>query len=312
MSSGDEARRLSSQDLQLVQNLIEQCIQLHMSKNDAVTMLLRDARIQPSITELVWQRLEEENREFFNVYYIRLALKDQIKMFNELLKKQAELMQRAALMPVSNGCRMAQFQQNAGCYSIDQTGPSVRPDSLQPSMAPGLHYTNGGASTLQTPTTFGLSTPSRSNDFLSNTLDVQSSNSMRLMQGLNGGTIKTESVYPSESQIIFDTDGNVVETHSPMEDASVAAFSHLEANSQGLLGMDPSSFAHLGQIPKNFSFPDLSAYPHLLDNYPSSAFVSTDADNFLDHHDRVDITDENKKLETLSESYSVEDFGGSD
>jgi len=61
----------------------------------------------------VWQRLEEENQDFFEVYYIRLALKEQIKIFNDLLKKQAALMQQiqptgVAPMPVSNGCRMTQ------------------------------------------------------------------------------------------------------------------------------------------------------------------------------------------------------------
>lgn len=295
--SGGEVRRLSSQDLQMVQNLIENCIQLHMSKTDTVNVLSRDAKIQPGITELVWQRLEEENQDFFEVYYIRLALKDQIKIFNDLLKKQAALMQQiqptgVAPMPVSNGCRMTQFRQNAGCYAIDQAGPSVSPGSLQPAVSPSLPFSNG-ASSLQTPTAFDLSTQSRRVDFLPNTLNVQSSSSMRLMQGLNGGCVKTETGYPSESQIIFDANGNIVETHAPVEDASVAAFGHLDGSSQqlneALLGID-ASFGQLGQIPKNFSFPDLSAYPHLLDNYPSSAFEATDSNNFVDSRSRGEIT----------------------
>lgn len=303
----------------MVQNLIENCIQLHMSKMDTVNVLLRDAKIQPGITELVWQRLEEENQEFFEVYYIRLALKEQIKHFNELLKKQATLMQQMQAtgigpMPVSNGCRMTQFKQNAGCYAIDQAGPSISPESLQPTVAPSLSFSNG-ASSLQTPAAFDLSTHSRRIDFLPNTLNVQNSNSMRLMQGLNGGCIKTESGYSSESQILFNTDSSIVETHAPVEDASVAAFGNLEGSShqlnEALLGLD-TSFAQLGQIPKNFSFPDLSAYPHLLDNFASSAFGTTDSDNFVDSRNRGEITDENMKLEAISESYSIEDYGASD
>jgi len=156
-------------------------------------------------------------------------------------------------------------KQNAGCYAIDQAGPSVSPGSLQPAVAPSLPFSNG-ASSLQTPAAFDMSTQSRRIDFLPNTLNVQNSNSMRLMQGLNGGCVKTETGYPSESRIIFDANNNIVETHGPVEDASVAAFGHLDGSSQQLneelLGID-SSFGQLGQIPKNFSFPDLSAYPRM-------------------------------------------------
>ena len=55
---------------------------------------------------VVWQRLEEENQEFFEVYHIRLALKEQIQQFNELLKQQANMEKiqntRVTPMPVSN------------------------------------------------------------------------------------------------------------------------------------------------------------------------------------------------------------------
>ena len=62
---------------------------------------------------VVWQRLEEENQEFFQFYYIRLALKEQIIRFNELLKKQAGFMEQiqstgATHMGGSNGSHMAQ------------------------------------------------------------------------------------------------------------------------------------------------------------------------------------------------------------
>jgi len=156
-------------------------------------------------------------------------------------------------------------KQNAGCYAVDQAGPSVSPGSLQPAVSPSLPFSNG-ASSLQTPTAYDLSTQSRRIDFLPNALNVQSSSSLRLMQGLNGGCVKTETGYPSESPIIFNANSNIVETHAPVEDASVAAFGHLDGSSQqlneALLGID-SSFGQLGQIPKNFSFPDLSAYPRM-------------------------------------------------
>jgi uncharacterized protein (TIGR01589 family) len=47
-----------------VQNLIERCLQLYMNQKEVVETLSFNAKIEPSFTELVWQKLEEENREF--------------------------------------------------------------------------------------------------------------------------------------------------------------------------------------------------------------------------------------------------------
>lgn len=55
----------------------------------------------------VWQKLEEENREFFKAYRLRLIVKDQIELFNSLLERQVELMRHisagVASTPISNG-----------------------------------------------------------------------------------------------------------------------------------------------------------------------------------------------------------------
>lgn len=40
----------------------------------------------------VWQKLEEENREFFKAYYVRLMLMNQINAFNKLLEQQYQIM----------------------------------------------------------------------------------------------------------------------------------------------------------------------------------------------------------------------------
>jgi hypothetical protein len=40
----------------------------------------------------VWQKLEEENRDFFKAYYVRLMLMNQITAFNKLLEQQYEIM----------------------------------------------------------------------------------------------------------------------------------------------------------------------------------------------------------------------------
>lgn len=46
----------------------------------------------------VWQKLEEQNPEFFKAYYTRLKLKKQIVLFNHLLEQQVQLMQKMRLI----------------------------------------------------------------------------------------------------------------------------------------------------------------------------------------------------------------------
>jgi hypothetical protein len=48
----------------------------------------------------VWQKLEEQNPEFFKAYYTRLKLKKQIMLFNHLLEQQVQLMHKMRLFPV--------------------------------------------------------------------------------------------------------------------------------------------------------------------------------------------------------------------
>lgn len=64
ISNGD-TRKVSCEDIQLVQNLIERCLQLYMSQDEVIKTLLSQARIDPGFTSLVWQKLEEQNRDFF-------------------------------------------------------------------------------------------------------------------------------------------------------------------------------------------------------------------------------------------------------
>ncbi|KAF8396242.1 hypothetical protein HHK36_017857 [Tetracentron sinense] len=109
MSSG-EVRRVSCEDIQLVQNLIEQCLQLYMNKKEVVQTVLVQAKMDPVFTELVWQKLEEQNPEFFKAYHLRLMVRHHIMIFNNLLEKQVELLHTiypdgVASVPNSNGSR---------------------------------------------------------------------------------------------------------------------------------------------------------------------------------------------------------------
>ncbi|MBA0805215.1 hypothetical protein Gohar_004750 [Gossypium harknessii] len=101
-ASNNDGRKVSRQDIELVQNLIERCLQLYMTRDEVVKTLLTRARIDPGFTTLVglftiivysvWQKLEEENADFFSAYYVRLKLKKQIILFNHLLEHQYHLM----------------------------------------------------------------------------------------------------------------------------------------------------------------------------------------------------------------------------
>lgn len=92
--SSTRARKVSTHDIQLVQNLIERCLQLYMPQKEVVQTLQIQAKIEPGFTDLVWQKLEEQNPEFFRSYYTRLKLKDQIVMFNYLLEQQVQVVQK--------------------------------------------------------------------------------------------------------------------------------------------------------------------------------------------------------------------------
>ena len=59
-----------------------------------ISQLQQQFRIEPCFTQLVWQKLEEQNQEFFRAYYTRLKLKDQIVLFNHLLDEQVKMFDR--------------------------------------------------------------------------------------------------------------------------------------------------------------------------------------------------------------------------
>lgn len=323
MSTGP-ARRVSRQDIQLVQNLIERCLQLYMNQKEVVETLLAQAKIEPGFTELVWQKLEEENQDFFKAYYLRLMLKHQIVEFNELLEQQVQLMRQihptnVSSIPTSNGSHIPPLPQNSACYPSEHAGPALKPENMNQAVASGLPntFTNGGSSIhTSLHSAVEMSAPVRRIDAPPNMLSTQSSN-VGLIQGVNGVMIKREGGYSGNSPYIFGADGNVLEARPSIADASVASFSSVESTSQSLneplLDADSSTFGFLGQIPRNFSLSDLTAdfsqSSDILESYPRSPFLATDTENFLDSRERGEHQGDNKRLDTISEGLSFEDFG---
>ncbi|KAF7145719.1 hypothetical protein RHSIM_Rhsim04G0110700 [Rhododendron simsii] len=318
MSTG-EVRKVSLEDIQLVQNLIERCLQLYMSQKEVVDTLLVQAKIEPGFTELVWQKLEAENREFFKAYHLRLIVKDQITLFNRLLERQVELMHHisagVASTPISNGSHIQPLHQNSAGYTLDHTGPGLKSENICQPMGSSLPnaYANGGSSLRPCmQNAVDMSAHARRIDVSPSMMLAQSSN-VGMMQGMNGGMIKLEAGYGGSSRYMFGNGGNVLETRPVIGDPSVSSFSSVESNShplnESLLDVD-STFGFLGQIPRNFSLSDLTAdFSNNILDYSRSPFLAADTDSFLDPHVRGEYQGDNKRLDTISEGLSYEDFG---
>ena len=87
---------LCSLDIQLVQNLVERCLQLYMNQSEVVCILQKQAKIDPGFTALVWQKLEEQNPTFFEAYHARLRIQDQMIVFNQLVQRHFFLLPRVS------------------------------------------------------------------------------------------------------------------------------------------------------------------------------------------------------------------------
>ncbi|CAI9287676.1 unnamed protein product [Lactuca saligna] len=265
MSSG-EVKKVSPQDLQLVQNLIERCLQLYMSQKEVVSTLLHQAKIEPSFTELVWQKLEEENQDFFKAYHLRLIVKDQIMKFNKLLQAQADLMhQMSTSVPVSNGSHVPLLHQNPSCYSQDNNNNNTQTQQ-------GMKVENMNMNMNMQQSTVGQLS----------VLMTQNSN-MGIMQGMKSESGYTD-VDTDASSFLYNPANNVVERHP------IPSFISEESNQKHVIvneSMDASLFGFLGQIPRSFSLSDLTAdfsiSSDILDNYTKSPYLASDTD-FLNPH----------------------------
>lgn len=88
---------ISWEEIKIVQGLIEECAQQYMTQAEIIATLQTQANIQPSLTCLVWQKLEEQNADFFYAYNAMLRVKDQIVAFNYLVDQQGQLLEKLNL-----------------------------------------------------------------------------------------------------------------------------------------------------------------------------------------------------------------------
>ncbi|KAI3794839.1 hypothetical protein L1987_37479 [Smallanthus sonchifolius] len=89
------------QEMHMVKNLIEQCLLHYMNKEQVMDILYQKENIGYAFTKTVWEHLEQQNQEYFKNYYLRLAAKDQIIEFNNLLEKQAAMMNHKFNVPAT-------------------------------------------------------------------------------------------------------------------------------------------------------------------------------------------------------------------
>ncbi|GMH75398.1 hypothetical protein TrLO_g813 [Triparma laevis f. longispina] len=79
------------EELQTVKTYIEKCMQNYLTQAEIIAFLHHKKKIPPSITCLVWSKLEEQNSDFFYSYNVRLRLKDQVSAFNYLVSQQEKI-----------------------------------------------------------------------------------------------------------------------------------------------------------------------------------------------------------------------------
>lgn len=143
-------------------------------------------------------------------------------------------------------------QQNL-CYS---SAPHNIPSAAGPSSAP----LNSGMPPIEN---ISMGDPSldAGRMIMPTSLFSAQNSQMAMLHGMKGGKIKMEPAYSSNSEFTFCTD-SFSDSHSATGDVPIPAFSsaelHVQPLNEQLVDIDTSSFGILGQIPRNFSFSDLT------------------------------------------------------
>ncbi|OVA11431.1 Conserved hypothetical protein CHP01589 [Macleaya cordata] len=303
--SSNDSRKVSREDIELVQNLIERCLQLYMNRDEVVQTLLNRVRIEPRFTTLVWQKLEEENAEFFRAYYIRLKLKKQIILFNHLLAHQYHLMTyqmppKVPLAPIQNGIHPMPVNNLPMGYPVLQQPP------IPATGQPHLDSMSGGLSNCQVvngvpaPGNFHPIRVNSGNDSASNMAPIiPHSSAMSTMSemAVSPASVASSGHFPfTPSEISgMSVDTSALDTAFTSDVASSAG---LQLGPDCVAGNGRDSLRSLANIPWNFSLSDLTAdLSNLgdlgdLGNFPGSAFLPSDSDLLLDSPEHDDIVEE--------------------
>lgn len=152
--------------------------------------------------------------------------------------------------------------QNSSCCAPENTGKTLKQDSLQHLMRSSLpNVFSNSSSSLYTGThaIIELPTHARRIDAPSAMLSTQISN-MGLMQDINGNMLMSAAGFSGSSAYMFGAESSLLETCPTIWDT---AFNNAESSTQSLneplLDADISSFGLLGQLSLNISLPHLAA-----------------------------------------------------
>ncbi|MQL98752.1 hypothetical protein Taro_031466 [Colocasia esculenta] len=227
----------------------------------------------------IWQKLEDENGEFFKAYHVRLMLKNQITIFNQLIQKQVELMH--GVHPARDASVCLHVQQTPSCYTS-----TPRPDNVPFPLGPSSTLLNGAEppSFHSTAITDATSLREERVDLPMSLLPCQSPQ-ITMLHGMNGTTIKMEPTYSSNSEFTFCTVTSYSEGRPATGDAPLPSFSGTDLNggtlNESMLDIDASSYGILSQIPGNFSFSDLTQdftqSTEILEGYGRSPFLGPES-----------------------------------
>ncbi|XWS35890.1 hypothetical protein CRYUN_Cryun20dG0035700 [Craigia yunnanensis] len=306
-ASSNDGQKVSRQDIELVQNLIERCLQLYMNRDEVVKTLLTRARIDPGFTTLVWQKLEEENADFFRAYYIRLKLKKQILLFNHLLEHQYHLMKypelpKVPLAPIQNGIHPMPVNNLPMGYPVLQQPPiqALGQPHLDSMGISSCHVVNG----VHAPSNFQ---PMRMNSGNGTVMDNNATDvtpavpPTTAMSSMSGMHVNPTSVVSSGNFPFTASDMSGMVDTSALDSAfttDVASSVVLQLGPDNGPGNSRDSLRSLDQIQWNFSLTDLTAdLSNLgdlgaLGNYPGSPFLPPDSEILLDSSEQEDIVEE--------------------
>lgn len=139
---------------------------------------------------------------------------------------------------------------------------SIKPENMHQVISSMPNLYSNGTSSLQQCISVNMVGHAGRIDVPPNMLFVQNSNA-GMMQGLNGGPIKTECGYGGDAALMFGADSNLLEPRNAIGEASNSPFNGGESSSEALneaiLDPETNSFGFLGQISRNFSLSDLTA-----------------------------------------------------
>lgn len=293
-------RKISREDIELVQNLIERCLQLYMNKGEVVRTLSSRARIEPGFTTLVWQKLEEENADFFKTYYIRLKLKKQIIVFNQLLEHQYHLMKypaapRVPLAPIQNGISPTSVNNLPMGYPVmpQHQMPAPAQPHMDATGIPNAHVVNGIPAHAH-----GLFHPMHVNTGIDTIMDntmpeaitgqVPQSNAMPSMSAVSPASVASNNYFPfPPADLSLDTNFT----------SEVVDPGELQLGPDGVIESSRDTIRSMGNL-WNLSLTDLTVDLTNLEDlgalgeYTGSPFLHSDSDILFDSPENNNMVEE--------------------